>query len=192
MTCKLHINLSQGLIEAEGSEEFVLNIYKDFKDKIGTAPHDTRTTGQQKQTPANTIVKPNNRSKSKSTSNKTKVTSKGYTLNKELNLYSEGDNPSLDDFLKDYKTTSNQPRFLLCTHYLKEIKGVEKVGVNELYTCLKHLKIAIPNIEQGLRDTASRKGWLDTASSSSDDIKITVSGENAIAHDLLNSQTEAT
>ena len=31
---KIRIDLSQGVIEAEGSEQFVLSIYSDFKEKI--------------------------------------------------------------------------------------------------------------------------------------------------------------
>ena len=31
---KIRIDLSQGIIEAEGSEKFVLSIYSDFKEKI--------------------------------------------------------------------------------------------------------------------------------------------------------------
>lgn len=113
-----------------------------------------------------------------------------YTLNKGLHLHTEGDKESLNDFMNNYKVTSNFSRYLLFTHYLKEIKGIDKVGVNELYTCFKHLKIRIPLIEQGLRDTSNRKGWLDT--SSSDDLIITTLGENAITHDLLlsNNKTE--
>lgn len=34
---KLLINLSQGLIEAEGEEAFVLKVYEDFKERLSAA-----------------------------------------------------------------------------------------------------------------------------------------------------------
>ena len=34
MVAKLHINLSQGVLELEGDPEFVREIYSDFKDQL--------------------------------------------------------------------------------------------------------------------------------------------------------------
>lgn len=34
-TTKIHINLSQGLIEVEGTETFVTKVYNDFKERLG-------------------------------------------------------------------------------------------------------------------------------------------------------------
>jgi len=32
MTAKLHIDMSQGIVDVEGGVEFVRDVYKDFKD----------------------------------------------------------------------------------------------------------------------------------------------------------------
>ena len=194
MTTKLHINLNQGLIEAEGSEEFVLTVYRDFKDKVANSPNISQSPKQQNQSPQSVTMQHQTEHRTKTTkkpANKTgkKAASKGYTLCKDLNLYSEGDKPSLKDFMDGYNADSNMPRYLLCVYYLKEVKGIEKVGINEIYTCFKNLNLKIPNIEQGLRDTASRKGWLDT--SDSEDLQIPVAGENAVDHELVKQQEEA-
>lgn len=191
MTTKLHINLSQGLVEAEGSEDFVWKVYADFKDKVVANTYGLSAALQNPPSPnVEATGNRNNTVSTKSSASGKKATSKGYTLCKNLNLYSEGDKPSLEDFMKDYAANSNPPRYLLFTHYLKNIKGIEKVGPNEIYTCLKRLGgIKIPNIEQGLWDTSSKKGWLDT--SSIDDVGITVAGENAIDLELRMKQKDA-
>lgn len=95
----------------------------------------------------------------------------------------------MKDFIEKYNADSNMPRYLLFTYYLKEIKGVEKVGINHIYTCFKNLGLKIPNIEQGLRDTSFRKGWLDN--SKSEDLQIPVAGENAVDHELVKKQEAA-
>lgn len=197
MTTKLHINLNQGLVEAEGSEEFVLKVYNDFKDRIGSAPSILQNTGQQNyplasittQHNAEKSVAPKKEPANKVAGTKKKSAAKGYSLCKDLNLYAEGQKPSLKDFIEKYSTDSNMPRYLLFTYYLKEIKGVEKVGINHIYTCFKNLGLKIPNIEQGLRDTSFRKGWLDN--SNSEDLQIPVAGENAVGHELVKKQEAA-
>lgn len=188
MHCKLILNLQQGLIEAEGDKDFVLQIYSDFKEKIvigaPSKPDDKKSSTEKSSTSKKPASRKNNEKR------KTRASKKPgrYSLNRDINLYAEGNKPSLEDFIKGYAASSNQHRYLLIAHYLKEIKGVSKVGVDEVYTCLKKLGVKIPNIEQGLRDTASIKGWLDT--SSSDDISITVAGENAIEHELRKTDVE--
>jgi uncharacterized protein YxeA len=116
MTCKLHINLNQGLIEFEGNEEFVLSVYNDFKDKIGGTNYLVKEKTQQSK-----LV-----DKSSNSSGSTKKRT-GYTLCKDLNLYKEGDKPSLQDFMQDYNANTNPQRYLLFAHYLKNIKNVETV-----------------------------------------------------------------
>ena len=175
---KLLININEGLIELEGNEDFVLKIYNDMKEKI-----QIQSNNLAKQTNVNNSNLIEKEPTNKTGSQKKKSLPKSYSLCKDLNLYKEGEHPSLKDFIRDYDTSSNLNRYLLFVHYLKVIKHVEKVGVNEIYTCFKNLNIKIPNIEQGLRDTASRKGWLNN--SSSENVQITISGENAINHELL-------
>ena len=49
-TTKIHINLKQGILEAEGSEEFVTRIYSDFKENIKAGHFDSAPVTDQ---PAN-------------------------------------------------------------------------------------------------------------------------------------------
>lgn len=195
MVAKIHINLSQGILEVEGEPNFVRSIYDDFKGRLSTVVEKFES-GEQ----SNAAVKIENRAFPKEAnlpntitkdkdSVKKKAASKTPSFQKDLNLFKEGNKPSLKDFMNGYDTPSNFSRNLLFVHYLKEIKCLDNVGIDEVYTCYKNLGLKIPNIKQGLIDTGFRKGWLDTASLSN--VKITVAGENAISHELVKGQAEA-
>jgi hypothetical protein len=195
MTAKIHINLSQGVLEVEGEPNFVRSIYDDFKGQLSAM-----TAGLESKGKSSTVAKTEKHVFSKEVSSdnavakdkgslKKKSSSKTPSFLKDLNLFKEGSKPSLKDFITGYDIPSNFARNLLFVHYLKEIKELESVGIDEIYTCYKNLGLKIPNIKQGLIDTGFRKGWLDTASLS--DLKITVAGENAISHELIKSQAVA-
>lgn len=130
----------------------------------------------------------NSKSKRKST-NKSRRTSSGngesYSLISDLNLIPNG-MESLKDFYSKYKVSNNFEKNIVILYYLKNILGIENVGIDHIYTCYKHLSIRIPILGQSLRDTKSRKGWIDT--SNSDDLKVTVAGENYIEHEIEKAQ----
>jgi hypothetical protein len=196
MNSKIHINLTQGILEVEGDADFVRSIYDDFKSKMPLKPSIPAITGVQSmvnvEKPLLTTSNSNKeRAASKSsTATKKKVNSKTPTLNKNLNLFKEGDKPSLKDFMSGYKAKTDMARNLLFVHYLREIKGLENIGVDEIYTCYKNMGLKIPkDIQQSLLNTAFSKGWLDTASLSN--ITITVAGENAVTLELPASQEDA-
>lgn len=186
MNYKLHIDISKGLIEAEGDKDFVLHVYEDFKDSVARVrtTHDASVALAHKSKGTNTPVLLSSVEKtSPPPAKKGKARKTGQpTINKNLNLYAEGANPSLKDFMAGYNTPSNQARNLLFVYYLKELKELDNVGADEVFTCYKHMGLKIPNIPQGLRDTAYLKGWLDT--SASDDVTVTIAGQNAVSHEL--------
>lgn len=115
-------------------------------------------------------------------SKKSKVSSpQSYSLLTSLNLLPKGQK-SLKEYFSEYETTSNYEYNIVILSYLKNILDESKVGPNHFYTCYKHLGIKVPNIVQSLRDTKNRKGWIDT--SHTDDVTITVAGENFIDHEI--------
>lgn len=196
MNYKLHIDISKGLIEAEGDKDFVMHVYEDFKDSVAKA----KTLAQEvplftpQQDGVGKLAAPEkdkndpiqNNSKKKAKVSKSSQPS----LNKNLNIYEENGKPSLANFLKKYKASSSNAYNLLFVYYLREIKGIEQVGINEIYTCYKHTDgVKIPtNIKQSLWNCA-HKGWLDT--SSTENVTITIAGENAVSHELIVKETEA-
>jgi hypothetical protein len=105
-----------------------------------------------------------------------------YTFVKDLNLRPDG-SPSLRDFFAEKKPPDQQSQFAVIVYYLTKILGLSNVSVNHVYAALKDVGKRVPSdIAQIARNTANRKGWLD--SSDSNDLKVTTGGENYVEQDL--------
>ena len=52
MTTKIRIDLSQGIVEAEGSETFVQRIYNDFKESLASGVDPMPPAGKKPKAPA--------------------------------------------------------------------------------------------------------------------------------------------
>lgn len=192
---KLKIDFNQGLLEVEGSEGLVREIYNDFKDALKSRPQsapvtttvlDGASTTQSEESSSEAKSSPNPKSKAKP---KAKAKSKSSTdttgtLLKDLNLMSEGSSESLRDFYGKYEVKTNLERTLIFVYYLQQIRGIEGININHIFTCYRNIDgLKIPgHLKQNILDTSSKKGWLDTADM--EDIKVPVTGVNYIEHDL--------
>lgn len=106
----------------------------------------------------------------------------GLSLVKDLNLR-PSDKVSLREFVKAKAPQDQQSHVAVFVYYLKHMLALEKVGTNHVYTCFKHVEERVPeDLPQTLRNIASKKGWID--SGDKDDLRITVTGENFVEHDL--------
>lgn len=186
---KLKIDINQGLLEVEGSEELVREIYSDFKDILKTRPHgapvaavmdDANISAVQ---PSGTVKtkskpKPKVNAKSKSSSDIT------GTLLKDLNLMNDGSTESLRDFFRKYEAKTNLERTLIFVYYLEQLRGISGININHVFTCYRNIDgLKIPgHLKQNIADTSSKKRWLDTTDM--EDIKVPVTGVNYIEHDL--------
>lgn len=89
---------------------------------------------------------------------------------------------SLKEFFGKYDTKSNLEYNLIFIYYLQEVVGETNINVDMVYSCYRHLNLKVPVFPQTLRDTRSRKGWIDTADS--DNLKITREGRNFMEHEI--------
>lgn len=192
---KLKIDFNQGLLEVEGSEGLVREIYNDFKDALKSRPQsapvaaaalDESRTTQSVQTPSevNSSPKPESKAKPKAKAKPKNSTDTTGTLLKDLNLMSEGSSESLRDFYGKYEVKTNFERTLIFVYYLQHVRNIEGININHIFTCYRNIDgLKIPgHLKQNLIDTSSKKGWLDTADM--EDIKVPVTGVNYIEHDL--------
>jgi hypothetical protein len=112
-----------------------------------------------------------------------------YSLVKDLNLRPEA-KKSLRDFFKEKTPTTQQDSLIVILYYLSRILELENISINHIYTGLKDLTefgVRVPgDIAQVMRTTASKKGWLDTSDANS--LKMAVSGDNFVEHDLPNTK----
>ena len=181
MDAKLKISTTDGILEVEGSESFVLKVYNDFKDKleVKSLPANSQTFREKPVTPKE---KTNTTTKSKTSKSKVAVKPKSTgTLLTSLNLRASG-KKSLKDFIADYKKPSSEEK-ILYVYYLTNELNESNIGLDHIYTCIKEIGDKVPAyLKQTVTNVKNRKGWLDT--SNYDDLKYTVQGMNHVEHDL--------
>lgn len=182
MTTKIRIDLIKGIVEADGTEQFVQKIYNDFKNKLAEAQASSHTPAR-KHAPRRKVKK----TTSEETPKKVKSRQAGKRVQKivnDLDLSKKNKNESLRDFYSRYAPSSNMERNLLFVYFL-EITAKEKpITIDHVFTCYRSIKkLKVPtSLEQSLIDTSRLKGWIDT--SSLEDLKLTVPGINHLEHDM--------
>jgi hypothetical protein len=191
---KLKIDLTQGIIEVEGSEQLVRDIYNDFKERLNQAPSRASVVENSSPKVDTPPAKPAAKAKKTPSASKPKTkssTSNSGSLLKDLDLTSSGGKDSLRDFYNKYETTSNLERNLVFVYYLKNTREIESITINHIFTCYRNIpELKAPgHLKQSVIDAASKKGWLDT--SNMEDITVPISGINHLEHDLPKKSTEA-
>jgi hypothetical protein len=175
---KLHINLSIGTLEVEGEETFVTAVYNDFKAGLLSAAANAKP--EEKNTP---VERPKVTNEAPANKPRTKRTKASHSLIKDLDLSTKANPTSLKDFHITKQPASAMECNAVFVYYLQQIAQVPTITLDHVFTCYKEAGVRVPTaLKQSLADTASRRGWIDT--SSFDDIKIAVRGENFVEHDL--------
>ena len=185
MNTRVRIDLAQGVVEAEGSEEFVRAIYSDFKDRLTSQvrlhhQNDPANEGREKK---RTSLKPsagNGADKARTS----KARSKNPQIVGDLDLSGKGAKISLRDFYARYQPANNFENNLVFVYHLKQELKIKTVSVDHVFTCYRNIpKLKLPEaLAQSVLDTKNRKGWIDT--SSLDDIQLNMSGINYLEHDM--------
>jgi hypothetical protein len=179
---KIRVDIHQGIIEAEGSEEFVRSIYEDFKERV-EAEGSLISQSQQMRTLKKPATK---RPKAASEPKKKKAgTGSGApSIVKDLDLSGSNKAMRLRDFYSRFSPLTNFERNLIFVYYLSHELEMTGITVDHIFTCYRDIPgVRTPNaLQQSLWDTSSRRGWLDT--SSTENIKVTMPGINYLEHDM--------
>lgn len=105
-----------------------------------------------------------------------------YTHVKDLNLHPEG-KQTLREFFASKKPSDQQQKLTVIVYYLCRILEISDISPNHVYTGLKDVGARVPpDIAQILRNTAQRKGWIDSSNAAS--LKTTTGGDNFVEYDL--------
>ncbi len=183
MNTKIRIDLTQGIVEAEGTEDFVRSIYEDFRARIELSGGGSQNGRKE---PPRRRSTPKKREKSDETKGRSarKATGSSGALKKDLDLSGKGSKKSLREFYDEYSAKTNLERNLIFIYYLQNIKSEKEIGIDHVFTCYRSIpKLRVPgNLKQSLYDTSS-KGWIEIKSVD-DDIAISVNGLNHIEHDI--------
>jgi hypothetical protein len=192
MTTKLHINISQGIIDVEGDPELVRAIYADFKEQllqsvkggVSAAPpvREPRPTGN-----GEVAGDPANKPKAKR-----RAPGKKKTSGDEGGSGVATDSPKLDKnldtsglgaFYGKYVPKNNAEKILIFLKFMTEELDIGNPNTDQVYTCFKATGEKIPKaFAQAFYDTSSKLGYIDFRSSV--DLPITIAGDNHFNHTL--------
>ncbi len=204
MTTKLKIDLSQGLLEVEGSEAFVRTIYSDFKTHFAgiedeeegtTASKRTRRSRKSKTTTNKTSKTTASAKKSTATTEKvapTTATEKEeappkptppkpptYTYIDGLTLEATDSHPSLVEFMDTKFPITNEERNIVFIYFLRQMLKLDQVTPDHIYTCYRAVKFRAPlNIE----NTLTRRDWIEV--DGDNNLKLTEAGKKYVENQL--------
>jgi hypothetical protein len=190
ISTKIKIDLAAGIVEAEGSEEFVRSIYDDFKNKIDALDYKhTKSSHASGSMKGSKGIK-NKKAPAKTTSGKKRASTTMPSIVKDLNLAGSKTVPRLKDFYNIYRPKTNFDRNLVFIYYLEHKKNISKISIDHIFTCYRNIpSLKAPNaLKQSLYDTSFKKGWIDTKVL--EDMKITTQGLNYIEHDMPKASDE--
>lgn len=190
MSARVRIDLTAGVLEAEGSEDFIRELYLDFKTRVAEQNRPAAPASEASSKPASGEAGSGRKKKAERRSGGTSKRDRTPVLVKELDLAPKGNRPGLKDFVKKYAKLRNAMEWnALFVYYLSRELTITPITIDHVYTCYKHIGARVPTVlTQSLWDTARRKGTVDT--SSLDDIKLTTAGENWVDHDLPKAGSE--
>ncbi len=182
METRLRIDLQQGSVHVSGTEEFVREIYRDFK--AGSFATHSKPPAARGETSTSRAGREARKGGTKSPRvGPRRPGPESHSLVRDLDLAGGDRYESLHDFLSRYGPQTNYEFNLLVVYYLQRLAGIAPITAGHVFTCYRHAGRKVPaSLNQNLYDTTRRKGWLNT--SSLDDVSVTVSGENAVLHDL--------
>jgi hypothetical protein len=187
-SAKIHINLSLGLIEAEGDETFVSRVYDDFKDRIQAAERaggggdDEPDRGGA--TPQRGGRKPAVRKKASAKKANGKTEGAGGITTYVPSRNTDLDLSKLAAFVGQYAPKNNPEKYVLYITFLKDQLKIDPCSMNDLLSCFLEMKDEIPgNLGQNLIDTrGNRYGYIKFTTPH--DISLSTTGINHLNHKM--------
>jgi hypothetical protein len=187
MTTKLKIDLSQGILEVEGSESFVKIIYNDFKTHFAgiETPDERKPARRTRKTKAAAkAATPEPVAEEVKAEPPPKTPPPpAYALIKDLNLTSTDSRPSLVEFMDSKFPITNEERNIVFLYYLQYSLKLKSITLDHIYTCYRETKIRAPlNLENSLRITADQHSWITITKTGK--ISLTSAGKSYVEKQL--------
>lgn len=196
MIAKLHINISQGVLDIEGEPDLVREIYADFKDQLlskatfasppptPTPPGDTDTnsgSGAPSKSKAKRRIAP--KKKANGDEGNSGVFPDSPKLDKNL------DTSGLGAFYGQFTPKNNAEKILIFLKFMTEMLDIDSPNTDQVYTCFKATGEKIPKaFAQAFYDTSSKHGYIDFGTPT--DMPITIGGDNHFNHALKKKAAE--
>ncbi|MCA3573689.1 MAG: hypothetical protein IOC86_07190 [Aestuariivirga sp.] len=187
---KLHINLHQGLIEAEGEEAFVMRVYSDFRELLGKSTEHQKLEEPEDQ--AEEKIPPQRRRTARRQSKpNVPAAVKNGNGKFEPKLDKDLDTSELADYVSEFAPKNVKDRILVYASFMKDRLKTEPCTINHIYTCMIEMEDDIPTaFKQAFIDARGKDfGYIDYTKA--DDVRITIRGINQLKK-LRSSKAEAT
>jgi hypothetical protein len=194
VAAKLHMNISQGIIDVEGDPELVRAIYEDFKEQLlaGASMHAPPLEEVEGAGTAEESGRPKSRAKRK-------LPARKRSSNEDNGPNVSADSPKLDKnldtsrlpaFYERYDTSNNSQKILVFLKFMNDELGIENPNTDQFYTCFEQVNARLPKaFAQAFRDASGRNfGYIDYNSAT--DIRITTVGNNYFKFDLKKKDSE--
>jgi hypothetical protein len=188
MTAKLHINISQGVLDIEGDPDLVREIYTDFKGQLlasvtgrNPSPDLPESLGSTEDG-AKTRVKGRRKASSRKRGNGDEV---GSDVNADApKLDRDLDTSKLAAFYGQYEPKNHPEKILIFLMFLTDELGIKSPNTDQVYTCYTKANERVPKaFAQAFYDTSGRSaGYIEYKSAT--EIRITTAGLNHFKFDL--------
>jgi hypothetical protein len=182
---KLHINLQQGVIDVEGEEGFVKDVYQHFRDllvkpeKGEDSTHiekseSGKTSNSEDEAPSRKAVLKRARTVKVVKSSDPDAPKPGKyvpSLDKTLDL------SKLNDFTSKHAIKTQVERILAYATFLRDVLGKETCTCDQIFTCYKSEREKMPKaFVQAFRDASKKNGYIDFDSINK--ISVSIMGDN--------------
>jgi hypothetical protein len=195
LTVKLHINISQGLIEVEGDADLVREIYADYRDQLLNGERVAAVSAPPKQgaaTEANDSANPRPKSRRRGAAKRrASGEDQGPTINADQpKLDKNLDTSGLPAFYGQFEARNNAEKILIFLKFMNDELAIVPPNTDQFYTCFEKVNERVPRaFSQAFRDASGRKfGYIDYDSPT--DIRLTTTGNNYFKFDLKRKATE--
>ncbi|MDQ1197415.1 hypothetical protein [Agrobacterium sp. SORGH_AS 787] len=199
---KLHINITQGIIDAEGDQDFVWRVYEDFKDRIvsinpSAAPPIADNQDATEVTPDIQTVqadkqrkKPKRRASPVAVSTGGKEKSAPRITSHKPRLLHDLDTGGIKEFLAQFNLTNNSDIIAAIGKFL-ETKGRPMASVDAYFTCFHDASIKPPEAfgQAFVKARGNTKGYITFTTA--DDIELTIRGRNRVDHGDIKKTVDA-
>ncbi len=188
MNAKLHINLSQGILEVEGDPDFVREMYSDFKIELhqlsiksNALPASKNDNPKLSAIQEQDVIQVEAGQPAEKPAKKKAASGKkeSYSLIKDLNTGMPEEKDSIFSYLDRYKPKSNIDTNVVIIKYLQDRHANLTVGLDHIYTCYSNAGLDLPKaLHASIVDTGrADKGYGYIDCSSMNDIKVVLKGE---------------
>lgn len=166
ITTRAKINMFEGVIELEGTEEFVSKYLDEFKSKLDRKEDiaGTHVKSEQRKPKSKKKLKEDAHSKLKKRTPK-KIKIEEFDINND----SKGKIPSLKDFLDEKKATDSSPKTILAVgYYITHFKKASEFSEGNIEFAYKALRLTRRplHLHQTIINKKNKEVWFEQGSDS--------------------------